>query len=85
MSLRQPIAVNRSVEAAVLYVRYTEDPFSHTQAVDPEGEILADFASDGRVLGIECLSMAPDLRAVLTAFAARHELSLPPEVDTFAA
>lgn len=85
MSLRQPIAVDRSVEAAVLYVRYGEDPFSHTRAVDPEGEILADFASDGRVLGFECLSMAPDLRAVLAAFAARHGLALPSEVDTFAA
>lgn len=85
MSLRQPIDVKRSAEAAALYVRYSEDPFSHTRAVDPEGEILADFTSDGRVLAIECLSMAPDLRAVLAAFAARHDLSLPPEVDTFAA
>lgn len=85
MSLRQPIAISRSAEAAVLYVSYSEDAFSHTKAVDPEGEILADFASDGRVLGIECLSMAPDLRATLAAFAGQHELSLPPEVDTFAA
>lgn len=85
MNLHQPIEIKRSAEAAVLYVRYGEDPVSHTQAVDGEGEILADFTSDGRVLGIECLSMAPDLRAALAAFATRHHLSLPPEIDTFAA
>ncbi len=81
----QPLCVERARDVRILYVRYAEGPYSHTKAVDPEGEILADFSSDGRVLGIECLWMEPGLRAALVAFAARHELVLPPEIDTFAA
>jgi uncharacterized protein YuzE len=81
----QPLSVECARDVRVLYVRYAEGPFSYTKAVDQEGEILADFASDGRVLGIECLWMAPDLRAALVAFAAQHELVLPSEIDTFAA
>jgi uncharacterized protein YuzE len=78
-----PLGVRYSSEADVLYVQYAEGVFSHTEAVDTEGEILADIASDGSVLGIECLTIEPDLRALLDAFAVKHDLLLPPEIDTF--
>ena len=78
-----PLSVRYSSEADVLYVRYGNGAFSHTEAVDSEGEILADIASDGSVLGIECLTIEADLRVALDAYAAKHDLQLPPEVDSF--
>jgi hypothetical protein len=57
---------------------------ARTVPIDADGELLADLAADGRVLGIECLAMDEGLRAGLATFAARHDLALPPDIDTFA-
>jgi uncharacterized protein YuzE len=57
---------------------------ARTVAIDADGELLADIAADGRVLGIECLAMDTMLRAGLDDFARHHALELPPDIDTFA-
>jgi uncharacterized protein YuzE len=78
-----PLEVRHDTVVDVLYIAYTEGTFSHTEAVDPDGEVLADIAVDGRVLGIECLTIDPPQRRALAAFASRNDLRLPTEVDTF--
>ena len=79
-----PVSVERSDEVDVLYISYRKGDVSRTVAVDPKGEILADLDANGDVLGIECLSINAAVRADLDAFARRHALMLPPDVDSFA-
>lgn len=78
-----PIRVKHSSDVDVLYVSYSDGAFSHTEAVDANGEILADISTDGRVIGIECLCIDGGVRAALQDYAVRHDLVLPPEIDAF--
>ena len=78
-----PLRVKHSTDVNVLYVSYGEGTISHTEAVDADGEILADIGIDGRVIGIECLCIDGDLRSALQTYAVKHDLLIPPEVDAF--
>jgi uncharacterized protein YuzE len=82
--MTRPTAVEWSDEVDVLYIRYADGDVARTVAIDADGELLADLAADGSVLGIECLMIDESLRADLGAFAEGHSLQLPPDVDTFA-
>ena len=74
----QYIGVNVDLEAQAGYVRYRSLPSGERARSERVGDtVVADYAENGEVLGVELLALDDDSVAQARAFAAVHGLAFP--------
>jgi len=58
------------------YIRFSREPVASTEPTEAQYEVVVDYDAAGGVVGVELVSLGPDMFAALADVARKHDLDL---------
>jgi uncharacterized protein YuzE len=58
------------------YIRFSRAPVASTEPTEAQDEVVVDYDAAGAVVGIELVSLGPDMITALVDVARKHDLDL---------
>jgi hypothetical protein len=58
------------------YIRYSREPVASTEPTETQDEVVVDYDAAGGVVGIELVSLGPEMFAALLDVARKYDLDL---------
>ena len=69
-------SVSSEGTAGPAYLRFSNEPVAQTEVWDDGNDVVVDFDAAGSVVGVELVSVDPDVIEALVEIARRYELDL---------